>query len=58
MIFFRPQFLYASICLHLLGFIIAVVASKGDFVAAPLLAVGAILNLLGMAFSYALLTRK
>jgi hypothetical protein len=43
---------------HLFGFLFAVVASKGDFAAAPLLAAGAILNLLGMAVSYALLTMR
>jgi len=58
MIFFHPRYLIASICVHLLGFLFAVVVSKGDFAAAPILAVGAILNLLGMAFSYALLTMR
>ncbi len=58
MIFFRPQFLYVAMCLHLLGFIISVVASKGDFAAAPILAFTAILSLLGMAFDYALLTMR
>jgi hypothetical protein len=58
MIFFHPQYLLVSICVHLFGFLFAVVASKGDFAAAPLLAAGAILNLLGMAVSYALLTMR
>ena len=58
MIFFRPQFLYVAMCLHLSGFIISVVVSKGDFRAAPILAVTAILNLLGLAFGYALLTMR
>ena len=58
MILFRPQFLYVAMGLHLLGFIISVVASAGNFAAAPILAVTAILNLLGMALDYALLTLR